>query len=741
MKKTALYTSSFIKKTALYASSAFLFIGLVAFFIWPKISASFEEAVYIALVGDMSSGSKAGEEMQNGVKLYLDKVNETGGVNGREIKLLVLNDRNDGKKAIEMASRIAENDNVLMVIGHDWSSTSIPAGRVYKKFGIPALTASAMAQNVTANNDWYFRTVTDTAFLGRYLAYYARRALKQKTVCLIREESQYGRELASFFEKATRLLELKIKRKWSYGSAEGKLDEEFEKIVSEIRSEDDPGMIFLLGSGLKIAQLITLLRRSGEKYPVFISDPLFPDAFDLFKKFPEEQSRPGYFSNGIYTVGYFIPDIANEKAAVFGKEYVDRYGSAPGWYGAYYHDAATVAIEAMRRAEIQGKGHIRRDRREIKKALEGMYNSETGIKGLRGYIYFDEKGASNGPTPIGRYQNNMLLSAFTQYQLQGEGAMEDDPIKKALAGEIIFIDNRMMNKKRVVYTGIDINEISALDQKKSTYYADFSLKFRYKGDFDNASDILFSNAVNPIKLEDHLTTQKKEGNIVTQVYHIKGYFKVDFDFKKYPLDRQTLEIKFRHQSLTRDKLIYIADHFGRPGPDSDALKLNHWRAINESFNEHIVSSAADQSGSDMFGSENVAYYSQCVVGMTMKKKFANVFFKVFFPLAILLLILYAVYFVEVDQFLIRMAIPLSVLMATAVYHGILWSHLGVEYMTALEYAYLTVYVIVALTLGMVLVINYFHKQGKTEKITFISYSGMITHSLMSVILFFWFAFG
>ena len=246
----------------------------------------------------MSPGNEPGEEMRNGVNLYLDKINRMGGVNQREIKLLVLNDKNDSKQAIKIALRIAESKDILMVLGHDWSSASISAGRVYKKYGVPAITASSMDLEVTKQNDWYFSRMNDTVFLGEYLANYVQKTLKQKSAIIIAEDG-FGKSIADSFEKTARKLEIKIKRRWNYRADSDRLEEEeIAKILSELRSVQDPGIICMPGFDWDNAWITTALRRSGKKYSIIIVDPFSRYSFTIFNKFPEEQAKPGYFSNG-----------------------------------------------------------------------------------------------------------------------------------------------------------------------------------------------------------------------------------------------------------------------------------------------------------------------------------------------------------------------------------------------------------------------------------------------------------
>jgi branched-chain amino acid transport system substrate-binding protein len=724
-----------MKKKILFISLAAVSV-VVAVFLWPRFSGFFNQDVYVALVGDMSPGSQIGEDTENGVRLCLDKINREGGINGRKIKLLVFDDKNDPKQAMKAASRIAERDDILMVIGHGWSRASSAAGKIYKKYGIPAITGSSMAPEVTRQSDWYFSAIPDSVFSGRYLASYVKKALGQSAVCLIVENSPYGKTLSESFEKAAQKLDLSINKRWGYSEGSVSLDEDFSKIASELRAVQDPGLICLMGTIDDTVQMISLLKGSGKEYVILSTDPLRRDSLDFFEKFPREKARPGYFSDGVYAFGIFSEHIAQKKAHDFMKDYMEQYGRKSGWGGAYYYDAASAAAEAMKRAEIQGKGHIRRDRREIKKALESMHSPETGIKGVMGRIYFDKNGVSNWPSQIGFYKNKKEFPSFTQYGLESGASSEEDAVAKALSGEIIFVGDRVMNRIRVVYSGIDINEISGPDIKASTFRADFYLWFRYKGDFKEGSDIVFPNAAGPVDLGDP-EVRKEEGGVTRVRYHIKADFRADSDYRDYPFDRQTLKIAFRHKTLTRDSLIYIADALGFP----DSQREDYKNSVNikgrhvegRFFEEQIIEK---HSGEDMGeDGEDAVHYSQCEAKILLAKDPMGVVVRVFVPIFFFLAVLYAVYFIGADRALLRLVIPLFVIAAAAFYHVWTLLHLGIDYTTDLEYAYMGIYALAALGVAAVLAGRYYHGKKDLRKVRWVSYAGIIGHPALGLALF------
>lgn len=58
-----------------------------------------------------------GQGVAQGARLYVDAVNASGGVNGRRITLVVLDDGGDAKRAAENAKQLIERDNVAALFG------------------------------------------------------------------------------------------------------------------------------------------------------------------------------------------------------------------------------------------------------------------------------------------------------------------------------------------------------------------------------------------------------------------------------------------------------------------------------------------------------------------------------------------------------------------------------------------------------------------------------------------------
>ena len=83
------------------------------------------------LIGQSSpfsgSNKELGDDIREGLQAYFKQVNATGGVNGRTLELVALDDANDAKRSGENARILIEQRGVLALIGYASATLSLPA--------------------------------------------------------------------------------------------------------------------------------------------------------------------------------------------------------------------------------------------------------------------------------------------------------------------------------------------------------------------------------------------------------------------------------------------------------------------------------------------------------------------------------------------------------------------------------------------------------------------------------------
>lgn len=102
------------------------------------------QEVVIGLSGALT-GPAAGSYAPaiEGLRLYVDKVNSNGGVAGRKIKLIMLDDQGEASKGAANATKLISQDNVALLINSSLSSTFAPMIAATSQAEIPLLFAAS----------------------------------------------------------------------------------------------------------------------------------------------------------------------------------------------------------------------------------------------------------------------------------------------------------------------------------------------------------------------------------------------------------------------------------------------------------------------------------------------------------------------------------------------------------------------------------------------------------------------
>ena len=82
-----------------------------------------------------------GEPEEKTIKMYVEKVNAEGGVNGKKLELVVYDDGGDASKARTFATRLVEDDKVIAMVGGSITGTSLAMIPVFEEAKIPFISS------------------------------------------------------------------------------------------------------------------------------------------------------------------------------------------------------------------------------------------------------------------------------------------------------------------------------------------------------------------------------------------------------------------------------------------------------------------------------------------------------------------------------------------------------------------------------------------------------------------------
>ncbi len=291
--------------------------------------------IVIGHYGSMT-GSEAtfGQSTDEGIRMAVDEVNAAGGIKGKKVKVITMDDQGKAEEAASVVTRLIEQEKVVALLGEVASSRSLAAAPIAQNKKIPMLTPSSTNPKVTEVGDYIFRACFIDPFQGTVMAKFANDHLHAKKVAILRDvKSDYSVGLADFFTKTFTSLGGEIVSDSSYQSQ----DVDFKAQLTQIKSKN-PDAIFVPGYYTEVGLIARQARELGIKAVLLGGDGWdSPKLFEIGK----EAINGSYFSNHYSTQ-------STEPAAVeFLKKFKAKYNKQPDGLSSVAYDATRMLLKAM----------------------------------------------------------------------------------------------------------------------------------------------------------------------------------------------------------------------------------------------------------------------------------------------------------------------------------------------------------------------------------------------------------
>ncbi len=288
------------------------------------------------------SGSQAegGQTVVGGVRLAAERINRAGGLLGKSIKVVALDDEADDEAAVGVARQVAQavqqGQPVLGVVGHYNSGQTLVAMQVYKD--LPILVITPTASDVSLSQQGYrnfFRVNATDAAQAPVDARFLVETLKAKRIAIVHANNAYGRGLRDQMTQALQAL-----GQSPAGVVEIKEAANTQADAVQRVKALNPDAVFLAGYETEGYVLLPQLREAGVTVPFLCSDGCFVYAF---------VDEAGKAAEGAY-VSAITPDARAVADSQWWKDYQAVESRNPGTYSAAGYSALMVMSEAAKKA-------------------------------------------------------------------------------------------------------------------------------------------------------------------------------------------------------------------------------------------------------------------------------------------------------------------------------------------------------------------------------------------------------
>lgn len=298
-----------------------------------------------------------------------------------------------------------------------------------------------------------------------------------------------------------------------------------------------------------------------------------------------------------------------------------------------------------------------------------------------------------------------------------------------------FLLNGQTEKKepiRVVY-GLFLKKVVP-NFKEGTFYAELYWWVKFNNDSSltgwSNEDITNIEYVNACQADHNdvaseIQEMKKLGK---NEFYYTGYHQGDFyfnpDYRSYPFDVQTLNITIENSLIPSDELVFVIDttSFLNSKSDRNFFGLSNDLLNNKNTNFNISRSEIytttgvynSDFGDPEFPSETV--YSRINTAIFIDRSFIPFITKLIIPLAIILFLVYFVFYIPADKIDIAAGLTVTSLLSAIAFQLSVNSDLPeIGYMIYVDKIFYSCYFLIAISMAESLYTFYLHLSGEERK--------------------------
>lgn len=307
-----------------------------------------------------------GKQTVNGIQLAFKQANASGGVLGKQLTLVLADNKSEPAEATNAITKLITQDKVVAVLGPVASSNVLATVQVAQDNKIPVLTPTGTNEKITVDNGkvrpYAFRSCFIDAFQGTVMANFASNSIKAKNaVVYIDNSSDYSKGLAQSFEATFAKNGGTIIAKEAFLQK----DQDFKATLTKIKALN-PDVIFVPAYYEEVGKIVKQARELGITVPMIGTDGW--DDPKVVEIAGAAALNNTYFSN------HYSAQDKDPNVVKFIEAYKAEYNQEPNALAVLGYEGGLLMIDAIKRANST-------DPAKIREALEQTKNLQvtTGI--------------------------------------------------------------------------------------------------------------------------------------------------------------------------------------------------------------------------------------------------------------------------------------------------------------------------------------------------------------------------
>lgn len=317
-----------------------------------------------------------GQMAKQSVEVAAELINKAGGVLGKQIEIVVIDDASNPKDSA-LAAQKAVSQKVVAVIGSYGSSVTEPAADIYERNKLVSVGYGCTAVRLTMDKErkYFFRTCGRDDAQGLFFGKYAVETMGAKRIAIMHDNSTFAKGVADEAKKALEPYIAAGKTQIVYFDAITPKEKDFSAVVTKLR-ETKPDVWYFTGYYPEAGLLIRQARDAGLTCPFVGGNAAINNDFVKIAGLDVAKGA-------MMTQEPLVTDVTTDIAQQFKSLYMEKYKELPSSpWPVYAADALYAIAGAITKA---GKA----DSAAIADALR---TKMAGVQGVTGPLLFTERG-------------------------------------------------------------------------------------------------------------------------------------------------------------------------------------------------------------------------------------------------------------------------------------------------------------------------------------------------------------
>lgn len=350
---------------------ALLVVGLVLLTVSTSCKKKEEGTIKIGAIFAVTGGASfLGAPEARTAEMVVEEINAAGGINGKQIELIIKDSAANPEKAISFTKQLIEEDQVVAIIGPSTSGETMQIKDLVESYKVPLVAAAAAEAIVDPVASYVFKTPQKDSYVAKWI-FSTMQSMGIKRIGVVAANSGFGNAGKGQLEKYAPDFGIEVVIAETYDRAATDLT----ALLTKLKAKNVEAVV---NWSIVPAQSIVPknMKQLGMDVPLFQSH-----GFGNIKYVEAAGAAAEgiIFPAGRLLVADKLPDghPQKENLMAYKTAYESKYGEDASTFGGHAYDSIMLVIEAIKKADSL-------DRTDIRDALESI----SGFPGTGGVFTF-----------------------------------------------------------------------------------------------------------------------------------------------------------------------------------------------------------------------------------------------------------------------------------------------------------------------------------------------------------------